>query len=99
MGNCVWWREPKSSQRARAAREEKVARADRIVRVAPVRVGGAMAEGIRTQVIKMEVIESRRDEIFIARALNGSRSSDRKTTRLNSSHQIISHAVFSFKTK
>src|SRR5258707_14430179 len=75
MGNCVWSPEPKSSLRVRAARVIGAAVRVRVIRAQAVRADGATVVETRTQVIKMEAIESRRDEIFIARLFIGSKSS------------------------
>src|SRR6266404_5304654 len=87
MGNCVWFPEPKSSPRAsRAARVIGAAVRVKVIRAQAVRADGATVVETRTQVIKMEAIESPRVEIFIARSFIGSKSSAERSVFRRSEH-------------
>src|SRR5207244_13000964 len=68
--------------------------AAKIVGLEPVEEDRLARVGSRVQVT---VDESRRHEL--ARGLDPALDGDRKSTRLNSSHQIISYAVFCLKKK
>src|SRR5256885_8130083 len=57
---------------------------------------GALARGVRTL---QELAEQRRSPDHWMPAPFGERREDRKSTRLNSSHLVISYAVFCLKKK
>src|SRR5258708_30028856 len=60
----------------------------RVVQQMPVHVGLERVEGLRRQ-YRIDLLEE-----FWIRNVQLAKTRDRKSTRLNSSHQIISYAVF-----
>src|SRR5258708_20077255 len=70
---------------------------DRIV-TALHRIGRRWLLGIVNDRLRLELAEDAVEEMVVAE-IAGEFKPDRKSTRLNSSHQIISYAVFCFKKK
>src|SRR5258708_29526153 len=62
-------------------------------------VAGNIAFGLRQDGLARPAIAARVEEMLALVKLEGRASPDRKSTRLNSSHQIISYAVFCLKKK